>query len=266
MPGVVGLITIGQSPRPDLEEPYRRHCPDADLRLVGALDGLTHGQVRDAVANAPAHYPLHTRLADGHTLDVPMPVLLPRIQASAELLVEQGAQVIVVLCAGGLPSPHASVPVIVPGQLMPRMVQVISPSPRVGVITPVVGQVPYALDKWRRDGFTPVVRAVAPTGSRTRVRAQLRASVAEFAADAVEVVVLDCFGFTVQDARDAQPDTPVVILTADDTTARTTGAILAAMPARAARPPASHRSRPAAEGAERAGDVSHHTNDRSQPA
>ena len=37
---VLGLVTIGQTPRSDLEAEFRRHAPDAEVRTVGALDTI----------------------------------------------------------------------------------------------------------------------------------------------------------------------------------------------------------------------------------
>ena len=185
---MLGLITIGQTPRPDFEQAFRRHAGDARIRVVGALDGLPPEAVR-ALAAPGGEYPLLVRLADGTSAEVPLPVLAPRVAACGERLASEGARLVVVLCAGAFPAFPCAAPVLLPGRLVPAVVGILTRSRRVGVVVPVRGQVSAAQTKWAADGFDAVVTWASPV-SPDEIDAAARA----VSDPALELVVLDCLG------------------------------------------------------------------------
>ncbi len=188
MARVLGLVTIGQTPRPDLEKEFRKYAPDAEIRMVGALDGLSRGEVA-ALEAARGDYPLHTRLADGSTVDIPLMTLLPRVEMQARRLAESGARLVVVLCAGGFPDVDCPVPVLLPGKLLPGVMSAVSRTRRIGVVTPVAGQVPAAKAKWEADGFHVRVTFASPYR-----HSEISRAADDMADPRLELVVLDCMG------------------------------------------------------------------------
>jgi hypothetical protein len=58
---MLGRVAIGHAPRPDFERAFRRHTGQVEIRLVGALDGLSANEVR-GLASAENGYPLLVRL------------------------------------------------------------------------------------------------------------------------------------------------------------------------------------------------------------
>ena len=61
---MLGIVTIGQTPRPDIERACRSYAGATAIRIAGALDGLTREEVRH-LENRDGPYPLLVRLADG---------------------------------------------------------------------------------------------------------------------------------------------------------------------------------------------------------
>ncbi len=183
----LGIVTIGQTPRPDLAAAFQGEAPQAEVRVTGALDGVSADDL--AALTAPGAYPLLVRLADGATVEVPRDRLVPRVAAAAATLAADGARLVVVACVGEFPAPACPVPVLVPGRLVPVALAALAPLGPIGVVTPNAAQVPWAAGKWRADGFDAVVAAAAP-----RDAAALVAAAAAFAASRVSVVVLDCMG------------------------------------------------------------------------
>ena len=184
---VLGVVTIGQTPRADLAASFAAAAPHADVRLAGALDGLTRHDV--AALATPGPYPLLVRLADGTTMEVPRDTLVPRVAAAAAALVEAGAALVVVACAGAFPGFPCAAPLLVPGRLVPATVRAIATGGRIGIVTPNAAQVPYADAKWRADGFAVVVTHAAPSRAD-----ELAAAAALLGAAEVTLVVLDCMG------------------------------------------------------------------------
>ena len=78
---LLGVVTIGQTPRADLLAAFSHEAPGADVRVVGALDGLTFDEV--AALAAPGEYPLLVRLADGTSAEIARDRLAPRVAACA---------------------------------------------------------------------------------------------------------------------------------------------------------------------------------------
>jgi hypothetical protein len=157
----LGLVTIGQTPRPDFEAVFSRHVPGVPLKLVGALDRLPEAEIA-RLSDPRDDYPLLVRLADGSTALVPLRRLVPRVEACAHRLASDGCPLVVVLCGGAFPEIDCAVPVLTPGRILPALVGSIFRSRHIGVITPVAGQATVARLKWEHDGFIVKVGWASP--------------------------------------------------------------------------------------------------------
>jgi len=184
---ILGVVTIGQTPRPDLAMAFEAAAPHAVVRIAGALDALDDQQVR-AIA-ASGDYPLLVRLASGGVAEVPMADLVPRVAAAALGLVHAGAAVVVVACAGGFPDIPCPVPLVMPGRVVPAVAGALSRSRRIGVVTPNRAQVPFATRKWIEDGFEPVVIFASPED-----HAAIQRAGDDLADRDIDLIVLDCMG------------------------------------------------------------------------
>lgn len=218
MSAVLGLVTIGQTPRPDLEAAFARHAPAARILIYGALDGLTAGEI--AGLRGPK-YPLLVRLAEGGTAEVELEQLAPRVEACAERLAAEGAGLVVVVCAGGFPEVHCSAPVLLPGRLLPAVVGALYPGRRLGVVTPIAGQAPAARDKWRRDGFEVEVTWASPARPD-----ETAAAAARLRDPSLACIVLDCMGHDERHREEMERLTGRPVLAAQDVVARVAGAVV----------------------------------------
>ncbi|MFN8059842.1 MAG: AroM family protein [Vicinamibacterales bacterium] len=195
----VGLVTIGQTPRPDLQRAFVAHAPHVTFDLIGALDGLDPAQLAD-LTDDRGDYPLLVRLAGGGTTTVERSTLVPLVDAASHALVDRGARLIVVLCAGAFPSLTCAAPVLYPGRIAPAVAGAWCRSGRVGIVTPIAAQVSAARAKWTADGFDPVVTFASPVAHD-----EMAAAAHLLASASVELVVLDCFGHD-DEYRDAFSD------------------------------------------------------------
>ena len=186
-PRVLGVVTIGQTPRPDLAATFAAAAPRAEVRVAGALDGLDAAVL--AALGAPGPYPLLVRLASGGTAEVPRDALVPHVTRAAAMLAAGGAALVVIACAGEFPDVPCPVPVLVPGRLVPAAVRALAAGSRIGIVTPNAAQAPFAARKWRDDGFDVVVTHASPVDHDDLARAA-----AAMRAARVAIVVLDCMG------------------------------------------------------------------------
>lgn len=184
---MIGIASIGQTPRPDLEAAFAAAAPHADVRVVGALDGLGPADV--AALGVPGPYPLLVRLADGSTAEIPRNTLAPLVARAAERLAGAGASIVVVACAGAFPAIACPAPVLLPGRLVPAAARAVARGARLGIVTPNAAQIPFAEAKWRGDGFEVVVTSASPTHHD-----ELKAAAAAMRHHDVALVVLDCMG------------------------------------------------------------------------
>lgn len=186
-PRTIGVVTIGQTPRPDLHAVFATAASGAEVRMAGALDGCTPGEI--AALAAPGPYPLLVRLADGGSAEVPRDRLVPLVARAADRLVAGGASLLVLACAGEFPVVPSAVPMVVPGRVVPAVVRAVAPGGRVGIVTPNAAQAPFAEAKWRADGFDVVVTHASPVRPD-----ELAAAAAAMRGAGVALVVLDCMG------------------------------------------------------------------------
>jgi protein AroM len=182
----LGLVALGQTPRPDLEAEFRSLC-DADLTIHGALDDATASDV--ARINDPhGRYPLHTRLRDGTVVDIPIATMVPLVEAQVRRL-EVASDAVVVLCAGRFPELVCSVPIIFPGKLTIALARTLSASGQVGVIVPNAGQVDEARAEYARSGFAATVVHASPFAEAEVDRAADQLNETD-----VDLVVVECIG------------------------------------------------------------------------
>jgi protein AroM len=190
---VIGLVTIGQSPRVDVvPEMAAVIGRGVEVREAGALDGLTRGEIA-ALAPTGDDEILVTRLADGAPVFVGKPKIVRHVEARIAALERDGAGLTALLCTGAFPPLAATRPLIQPQPVLLGTLRGLRWTGRLGVLTPSARHVPQTEARWRRDGFDPAVFALSPyeeedADALARAGAALRAAGAG-------LVVLDCMGF-----------------------------------------------------------------------
>ena len=190
---VVGLITIGQSPRSDVDPEMAAVIgPGVDVREAGALDGLTRPQI-EALKPTGSDEILVTRLQDGTAVFIGKQKIVARVEAQIATLERGGATLTALLCTGAFPPLVSSRPLVQPQPLLLGALRAMRWPGRLGVVTPSVPHVPQTEARWRRDGFDPVVVPLSPyeeedAGALARVATAFRDA-------GVGLIAMDCMGF-----------------------------------------------------------------------
>jgi protein AroM len=167
-------------------------------------------------------YPLLVRLRGGTTAEVPLQALAPRVAACAADLAAAGARLVVLWCAGDFPDIDCPVPILRPGRIVPACAAEVMRTRRIGVVTPVAGQVDAARARWEADGFIATVTWAAPGHADDLARAGR-----ELADDAIELVVLDCMGHRDEARRELARVSGHPVISAQSIVARVAGALVA---------------------------------------
>ncbi len=191
-PGVVAAVTIGQSPRPDIFDEIMPLL-GAGVRVIeaGALDDLTDDEIT-AHRPTPDDHTLVTRLRDGSEVLVGRRRILPRVQACLDRVQDQ-ADLIVMLCTGTFPPFATERLVLYPEHLLFQLARAVAPGGRIGVLTPSAHQVAEQERRWHDVVAEVTVRPHSPYTSGN----DLDGACAAFVDARVDVVVLDCLGYTV---------------------------------------------------------------------
>ena len=186
---MIGLVALGHSPRVDHEEVYAAIAPKAPRKLAGGLDSFTSDQAR-GLEDKKGISPLVCVLADKSTVEIPLPVLFPYLVEKVEYLASEGATLAVILCSGGFPEFDCSIPVILPGKVVPAIVASLFPKRKIGLIVPNHAQEPAACAHWASMGVNVVSAVVSPYENRGFEEAGEK-----FKLIGADLVAIDCMGF-----------------------------------------------------------------------
>lgn len=191
---VIGLVTIGQTPRPDITNDYETLWGDSfDIVEAGALDGLGSGEIA-GLAPAPGESDLVTLLANGRSVYVSHERLVPHVQTAIGRAAGSGVVIAVVQCTGEFPSLNPTIPLLFPSRVLQNSVGcLLSPGNKITVIVPTEVQAGEAEKRWRSRGFEPKTTVVHPFGN-------IGATVERLARDEAimntAAIIVDCYGFS----------------------------------------------------------------------
>jgi protein AroM len=193
---VLGTLTIGQAPRPDVVPIIDRHVPPEVRRIHrGVLDGLSHGEIEARYMAGSGEAALVTRLQDGRVVELSRRRMREGVEDALAALEAEGCDVILLLCTGtfdGLECKKAWL--VEPDHVIPGMVAGIVERRQLGIIVPIASQIGSESGKWRSLPRPPIFASASPYSGDTEA-ALLRAG-AELKASGAEAILLDCIGFT----------------------------------------------------------------------
>jgi protein AroM len=192
---ILGTLTIGQAPRPDVVPIIEQHVP-AKTRLVhrGVLDGLSRKEIATRYEADPDEAALITRLQDGTSVNLSRRRMRDGVQTVLAALEDDGCDVILLLCTGtfvGLECRRAWL--VEPDHVIPAMVAGLIERRQLGIIVPIAGQMTSEAEKWRPLHRQPYFAVASPydTGEDAVLTA------AQGLRDkGAEAILLDCIGFT----------------------------------------------------------------------
>ena len=153
-------------------------------------DGLSKEEIA-AFAPKAGDYVLVTRLADGSSAKVAEQYITPRIKERIQHFFDQGIEVVALLCTGEFELVGKGL-LVRPQPILYNVTKAVADGLKVGVVSPAADQIPQSKKRWQQVGTEQVMVAASPYGDVAEL---------EKAADAlkrqqVQLVVLDCMGYT----------------------------------------------------------------------
>jgi protein AroM len=227
---MIGIVTIGQSPRSDLTPELLPHLPPCRVIEHGALDGLTDSQIA-ALAPRDGEEALTSRLASGGSAVFGHDQAMPLVQQAIDRAENDGVDAVLVVCAGSFPSLRHTRPLLLTEALAHHGAAAIAHGRRVGIVRPLPSQIEDGCTQWERSLGRPVAAAAAASPYTDGIEAVAQA--AAQIADRCDLVVLDCIGYDEPMRRAAADASGRPVLLVRSLAARLAGELLEAGPGRA---------------------------------
>jgi protein AroM len=194
MPLTIGMATIAQTPRDDVVPAMRRYLPE-EVRIAerGCLDGLTRQEIA-ALGSEDGEVGIVARLRDGGSTLLSHRKILPRMQRCVdELIGDEGADLVVVLCGADWSEIRADRLVVNPGRLFPGVIGALGHGRRLGIIKPSLGQVTQERARYQAMGIDAIVTAASPYAGEERLTLARQAA-EDLRAAECDLVWMTCIG------------------------------------------------------------------------
>ena len=192
---VLGTVTIGQAPRPDLVPILEHHLP-AGVRQIhrGVLDGLARAEIDALYRPEPGEPVLVTRFGDGGAVELSRVRVERTAQHKIDALEAEGCSVILLLCTGtfaGLSCRNSWL--VEPDAIIPPLTAALIGRRQLGVLVPLASQISSESGKWRALERPPLCESASPYDEDL---AAVACAARALAARGAEALLLDCIGFT----------------------------------------------------------------------
>src|ERR1700676_4571385 len=188
----MGVVVIGQSPRPSVESEIGAVLsPGLTIELRGALDGMTRAEI-DAIAPCDGHDALFTLLPNGDGVTLSKKAVEARAAIQIKKFTSEGVKVTMLACTGKFPNLAPDGLVILPSAVLHHMVEAVFPKGRLGVFSPLPEQTAVIPRKWQRPNVEVVGVTLRPGSDAGAVDEAAR----KMAALSPDLVVMDGMVYT----------------------------------------------------------------------
>jgi protein AroM len=211
------VLTIGQSPRPDLEAEIAAAVPGLRVLLQGALDELSRAELTACAPRGDGDT-LFTMLPSGEGIAVSKAIVTERLRAKLATI---GGPVMLA-CTGAFAGLPERVDLVQPSAVLNAIAAALLPRGRLGIAVPFAEQIATLAGKRARDGVEVTAVAYRP-GSGDAARAD---AAAMLAAAKPDLVILDCISYTRADRAAFVAAMPCPVLLSITVAARAAACLL----------------------------------------
>jgi protein AroM len=188
----LGVVVIGQAPRPDIEHELRLVLGDGlAIELVGALDGLSRAEI-DRLTPSGSDDTLFTKLPCGDGVVISKQAVARGAQARLDRFAEAGTDVTLMCCTGAFKGLESRGPVVFPSAVLTSLAAALLARGRLGVFTPLPEQTDQVRHKWLGRPWEVAVEPLLPIHTPV----DLETAAARMAARRPDLVIMDCMSYT----------------------------------------------------------------------
>lgn len=189
----VGAITLGQSPRVDMI-PEIEATLGADFEIIqaGAVDQYSYQEIITRFSPKTGEQLLVSKLRDGREVALAEKHVIPLLQDCIDQLAGQGVDVILLLCTGSFPNFNFPGLIITPQTILQQVITGLIGDKKLGIMVPAPNQLAQISRRWRDSGIIVEAKAASPYQKLAKLAEKAR----EFVGSEVEVILLDCMGYS----------------------------------------------------------------------
>lgn len=196
----IGMIVIGQSPRPDIADELTRFLPPTwRVFQVGALDDVSSAEI-DLARPRNGMNTLFTTLPNGDSIRISKTHVVKGIQRRVLEFEAKGVPLALLCCSGAFPGLVSPIRLIEPDRVLTALAAAALPVGRLGLLFPLAEQFEQLAQKFERDGIEIIGEAVTPGSDTTAVIAAANA----LAQRGPDLIVMDCMGYTAADRENVR--------------------------------------------------------------
>jgi protein AroM len=193
----LGVVVIGQSPRPDVEAELRLVLGSAqEIELVGALDRLSRAEI-DRLTPDGSDDTLFTKLPSGEGVVISKQAVTRGAQAALDRFAAQGTDITLMCCTGAFTGLVSRGPVVFPSAVLTSLAGALLPHGRLGIFTPLPAQTEQTRRKWAERSRQVEIEPLLPIHRP----AELTAAAERMAARRPDLVIMDCMSYTTEMKR-----------------------------------------------------------------
>jgi protein AroM len=193
----IGFATIAESPRDDVVPAMLELLPSNVVAVErGCLDGRSADE-NAALGPSDGEVGIVARLKNGGSTLLSHSKILPIMQEKvAELVNDEGAELVVILCGADWSAVKSERLIVNPGRVFPGVVGSLAYGRRLGIIKPSGGQIEQERARYASLGIDATVTAASPYAGDERLT--LAADAAKLIHDAgCDLVWMTCIGMDV---------------------------------------------------------------------
>lgn len=166
----IGFATIAESPRNDVVPAMLELLPSSVVAVErGCLDGRSPDEIA-ALGPSDGEVGIVARLKNGGSTLLSHSKILPIMQEKVDELVnEEGAELIVILCGADWSAVKSERLIVNPGRVFPGVVSSLAYGRRLGIIKPSGGQIEQERARYASLGIDATVTAASPYAGDERL-------------------------------------------------------------------------------------------------
>ncbi len=188
----IGVASIGQIPRPDINDLILQHLgPEFEVLQRGALDGKTYPEIQNLhVKDTEYILMAGMRNEEGvrRGVKVTREYLTPLLQTCVDSMMKEGAELVIIWCAGRFPEFKSNKFVVRPSEVIKGVTEALLKRGRLGVIYPSPLQLIWANEEFHRPGVEVYSDSPQKDESINKLGTRL-------AQENLDLIVLNCAGF-----------------------------------------------------------------------
>lgn len=190
----VGVLTVGQSPRPDILSEFEGILDGVEIVEKGCLDGLTKPQIKKMKQKGKEPF-LVTLLRDGTSVEISKEKTTTLLKQRIKEL-ENEVDAIFLACTEDFPNLESRTILLEASKLVHGVVEnIVTGKKKLGLLIPTAGQVAQVHEKWRQ--VNHVIAVAFPFEKTEEVEAAAR----KLKLEDVDLVVLDCMAYDKQSKK-----------------------------------------------------------------